>query len=312
MDANVEAAGRRVADGFYQVPLGTDAAYVDAIIDIVRREQVDLILPTSDEEAIALARDRTRIETAGARVAAGDFDTIMLFSNKAATYTRLAQAGFHVPMWRAARTKDEIASAIAEIMAVHDSCVVKPAIARGARGVSVIRSDLTGSSAAFGGRELHMDVETFMAAHLEAASRGLAIVMERLEAPVYDVDMLAWRGQPVRVVARRRVDSALPNEGHVIMQDAELEALGRKIITEFKLTWLFDCDVMIDRSGRPTILEINPRQSGSVSATITAGVPLMDDLVSLAKGESVPDVELPYGCIVVPIKALALSAARGG
>ncbi len=311
VDANADAIGRRVADAFYQVPLGTEPHYVDAVAEIVQREKVDLVLPTSDEEALALAQGRERIQQAGARVAAGEFDTLTLFSNKIATYERLARAGFELPAWHLCRDKAEIAAAARSLMASHRACVVKPAVARGGRGVSVIRSDVTGATTPFGGRELHMDLETFLATRLDdAAAQAPAIVMERLEAPVYDVDMLAWEGRPIRVVARRRVDSALPNEGHVIVNHVELERIGRKIAEAVTLTWLFDCDIMLNAAGRPCILEINPRPSGSVSASITAGVPLLDDLVSLAKGESVPAIDMPYGRVVVPIKALTQSAAR--
>ena len=310
VDGHDSAGGRRLADAFHKVPYGHAPDYVDAIVDVIRCESVTLVLPTSDEEALALSAARERIEAAGAVLACTDHETLKLFSDKAETYRRLGSMGFHVPDWRSGKGRDVIVAAVDDILARHGQCVVKPARARGGRGVLVIRNDIQGISSEFRGRELHMDRDTFMRAHLDkATAQGTVMVMERLLAPVFDIDMLAWKGSPVRVVPRRRVDSALPNEGHVIVQSDELTALGRRLIEAFRLTWLYDCDVMLDRSGRPCILEINPRPSGSVSASITAGVPLIDDMISLMHCQPVADLQIPYGRVIVPIKALAVAGS---
>ena len=72
------------------------------------------------------------------------------------------------------------------------------------------------------------------------------------------------------------------------------------------MSWLYDCDLMLDSKGRPCILEINPRQSGSVSVSVAAGIPLLDDLISLAKNERnlISDTEHVTGVKVVPYKSL--------
>ena len=61
---------------------------------------------------------------------------------------------------------------------------------------------------------------------------------------------------------------------------------------------------MMNQEGMPCILEINPRPSGSVSVSVMAGIPLIEDIISLAKDETIPDVSVPFGARVVPYKAL--------
>ena len=72
------------------------------------------------------------------------------------------------------------------------------------------------------------------------------------------------------------------------------------------MSWLYDCDLMLDSKGQPCILEINPRQSGSVSVSVAAGIPLLDDLISLAKNERslISDTKHATGVRVVPYKSL--------
>ncbi len=310
VDARADAGGRHFADAFAIVPLGTDARYVDAIGDLVTAHKVDLVLPTSDEEALALSRTRERIEALGCTVACADHAALAIFSDKVLAYRRMAELGLPAPDWRAAETLDELAEAVDELYRAHGELVVKPAVARGGRGVTVIRSDITGTQTIEGGREIHADHDSFLREHLAGYAGQLpALAMQRLVEPVHDLDMLAWKGRPVRVVPRRRVDSARPNEGHTIVGNPDLIDLGRRIIEGFDLSWLYDCDIMYDRDGRPGVLEVNPRQSGSVSATIAAGVPLLDDLVSLAKGEAVPEIDIPVGRVVVPFKGIGVSHA---
>ena len=48
--------------------------------------------------------------------------------------------------------------------------------------------------------------------------------------------------------------------------------LGCEIIKKFNLSWLYDCDFMFNTHGEPTIIEINPRQSGSIAVVLASEV----------------------------------------
>ncbi len=310
VDARADAVGRHFVDAFALVPRGDEAGYVEAVAEIAGRHGVDLILPTSDEEALAMAAGRQVLEGAGHRLACADVETLRTVANKAQAYARLEAIGVPSPVWRQADSLEALEAAIDAVMESSGEAVVKPAAGRGGRGVFVIRRDLSGAQPYHGGREIHLDRASFTREHLAGCAEHLpAVVMERLVEPVFDIDLLAWEGRPVRVVPRRRVDSALPNEGHTMVGNADLVALGTRLIEGLGLTWLYDCDVMYDQGGTPRVLEINPRPSGSIAATIAAGVPLLDDMISLAKGEAVADLEVPVGRVVIPFKSVGVSGA---
>jgi carbamoyl-phosphate synthase large subunit len=75
VDASSNAIGRHFSDTFEQVPFGNHKDYVHAILKILENNQVDLILPTSDEEAFALSRKKVLVEDSGAKLACSDYDT---------------------------------------------------------------------------------------------------------------------------------------------------------------------------------------------------------------------------------------------
>jgi carbamoyl-phosphate synthase large subunit len=55
------SAGNHWVDGFHIVPYGDDPAYLPRIIDIIRAENADLIIPSTDSEAYELSRVAGRL-----------------------------------------------------------------------------------------------------------------------------------------------------------------------------------------------------------------------------------------------------------
>ncbi|MBT3237429.1 MAG: ATP-grasp domain-containing protein [Rhodospirillaceae bacterium] len=305
VDAGDKAAAVNVADVFARVPFGSDPEYVDRVCDVIKREKVDLVVPCSDEEALTLSAARQQVENVGATLACTDADTLAIFADKMKTYNALGEAGIAVADWRYVETVDEFEAAFDELLNTHGEVAVRPAVSRGGRDVFVIRKDLTEIESYLGGFELHMNLETFRGDHVQSCLEKLPlIVAERLTTPAYDADILAWQGEAVHVVPRRRLDHTGNSLGYVVGPDPEIEDMGRRLAKLFNLTWLYDVDLMTNMAGRPCIVEINPRPSGSFSMPIAAGVPILDDLISLYKGEAVQPFPVPVNKRVVPYNGL--------
>ncbi|MHA1598166.1 MAG: ATP-grasp domain-containing protein [Alphaproteobacteria bacterium] len=305
VDAGDGAAAAHVADVFARVPFGTDDDYVDRICDVIEREKVDLVVPCSDEEALRLSAARQQVEDTGATLACTDSDTLAIFADKMKTYRALGDAGIAVADWRYVETPEEFEAAFGDLLDRHGEVAVRPAVSRGGRDVYVIRNDLTEIESYLGGYELHMNLKTFRDGHVQASLKKLPlIVAERLVTPAYDSDILAWQGRAVHVVPRRRLDHTGNSLGYVVGPHPEIEDMGRRLAELFNLSWLYDVDLMSDKAGRPRIVEINPRPSGSFSMPIAAGVPILDDLISLFKGEDVQPFPIPENKMVIPYNGL--------
>jgi len=305
VDARDTAVGRHFADAFHRVPMGDDPRYVARIGEIIRQEKVDLILPCSDEEALALADQRAAVETESCQLACAPAEMLRLMSDKNQCYTYLRKHGVATPDWACAHSRSALEAAVAEF-AERGEFALKPMRSRGNRDIYVIRRDEGEVEKSLSGRELHMGLDTFRRQYLPALAERLPfMVMERLLPPAYDVDVLSWQGVPLRIVPRRRLNTeGVPFLGNVIVGSAELVELGQRIAGIVGLSWLYDFDIMTSRSGTPAVLELNPRPSGSFAASVAAGIPLLDDLVSLAKGEALPATMLPEEKLILPYTAL--------
>ena len=309
VDQNDQALGRYFCDVFYTVPHGSDDGYNKDIEKIAISNNVDLVIPTSDEEAASLSNANVFFDNNKCTLACVDKDTLAILADKKLTFEYLKKHGVHTPKTLIAQNYDELASATDSLFDQLGEFVVKPANARGGRGVYVVSSKYTEVKSFDDRREVHSDIRSFnnILKHNLKDDFPL-IVMQRLLEPVIDIDLLGWNGEEVKVVPRRRVNSAVPNDGHIFVSDKNLVELGEKLINIFNLSWLYDCDVMFDSQGNPCVLELNPRQSGSVSVSVAAGVPLLDDLISLAKGEreQINEARVPEGIKVLPYKSLGL------
>lgn len=308
VDASVEGVGRYFADYFAAVPNGDEAGYVDAIVEIVKQQKINFVLPWSDEEALALAEHRHRIEELGATLTCTDFEMLKTMNDKAASFKLLDEAGIRIPDWTLANTKEELEREITRLHDAQGEFVVKPLVARGNRGTIVVRADVQGASNFRGSRELHMDMSSFMASYFTATADEIPImVMERLEAPAYDIDVLAKGGRMLRAMPRERLNPAgVPFTGGILRPREDLLSLAERITETLKLNWLYDYDIMTSREGEPVVIELNPRPSGSIAAAILAGVPFYDDMFAMALGEELEDIEPVQDIAVVPFTECAL------
>lgn len=305
VDAGEGGAARHIADVFAKVPPGNDPKYAERICDIIEREKVDLVVPCSDEEALALGHARQKVEAAGATLACTKSETLAVFSDKMKTYKALDDAGIAVADWRYVETIEAFEEAFLELLDRHGEVAVRPAVSRGGRDVFVIRRDLGEVESYLGGYELHMNLETFRDGHLQRCLEKLPLIIaERLVTPAYDADILAWQGAAVHVVPRRRLDHTGNSLGYVISDHPEIIDIGKRLAELFNLSWLYDVDLMCDKAGKPRIVEINPRPSGSFSMPIAAGVPILDDMISIFKGESVKPFPIPNNKKVIPYNGL--------
>ncbi len=311
VDTSESAVARHICDAFEKVPNGADSSYAEHMHQICKKHGIDLIFPCSDAEALALARYRKAFDDEGIVVACNDYETLLTISDKAKTYRKLEDMGFGTPLWCQTFSHKKIREQISELTSRKKSAVVKLPDARGSRGIFVLDDKVEGETFYNNTREIHANPTFFLNDILPTLNpEDGYIVMERLLEPVCDLDVLAWHGEVVHSVSRRRLDSASPNNGHVVEQNVEVMKLAKNIVQKMDLSWIFDVDYMFASDGSPVILEINPRASGSVAVPIAAGVPLFDDMLSLVFGENIEEIKYPEQMVVYPVKSLRKRSLR--
>lgn len=302
IDNDPNATGQYFCNFFYESPLGNSKNYIKFISEICKKHSVDFIIPTSDEEAVALSNAAHNLMPT--RVLAVNKETVNIFASKADTFRALEKHKLPHPKWQIANNIDEALNSIYEFISTLGSVVVKPSSSRGSRNVYQY-----GLNKSMKDEDIKKILEVAKIELEEAGKIFPLIAMEQLYGPVHDIDMLAFKGEPIGVFPRRRVNSDKPNEGHILLNNQKFIDLGCEIIKKFNLSWLYDCDFMFNTHGEPIIIEINPRQSGSIAVVLASGYKLMDALIDLAiNNETKLNTKIPKKEIkIIPYKNLFIA-----
>lgn len=121
----------QVADEAFKLPRCTTPDYIPALLDICRREQVQLLVPTIDTELLVLAEHRDEFAAVGTYVAVSAPRFVAMARDKAETMRFLSQAGVSVPQ---TRSLGEFRRAPAEL---HAPLIAKPT--EGSSSVGLVR-----------------------------------------------------------------------------------------------------------------------------------------------------------------------------
>ena len=281
--------------------MGKDTNYILKIINLTKKEKINLVLPTSDEEALVLAKNKKLFNKNNIHLACINYKELRILNNKQKTYTVLKEKGFNVAEWHNLASFEDFREKVEYYDKVYKKFVVKPKEGRGSRNIYIVSNENKKNK--YLGLNYLSKKELF-----DKIGKNIKfsefIIMQKLNDPVVDIDLLGWKGKPLSVIPRQRINPVLPNMGHKILDDKKLLILGQKLIKSFNLSWLYDCDLMFNNKKEPVVIEINPRQSGSISVSIAAGYEIFKNLLKLhSKGKIIKEKKI-HSITIIPYKSL--------
>ena len=268
VDADAGAAGIRLADDGTTVPLADDDEWPAAMADVVDRFDVDVVVPTVDEELAELPALRSEL-SAETPILAPRQPVVDAALDKYEMHERLAEAGHDVPATWLATEADRVDESAFPL-------VVKPRRGRGSRGVS------------------RVDDRAALEAYLDRSARPREILMIQtyLDGPEYTTSAVGTRdGRLLAVVPKE----AIEKDGSTVLGATRREPgvadSCRAIFETLDPAGPVNVQQVMDADGVPHTIEINPRFSSTSCLTVAAGVDEFDLLVRDALGESVAPVE---------------------
>jgi carbamoyl-phosphate synthase large subunit len=258
-DATPSSAGFAFADRSYVVPFGADDRFVDALREIVKREQPDYIVPLVDEE-IPKVHAYVRDEAPEVRVIAPSAAFCDLVLDKWTMAQALSARGLSV-----ART--HLAS---DAAAAAYPAIVKPRQGRGSRGLAFL------------------DGPGDLARYLATASRSADhyVVQDRLQGPEFTTSVVVGLDNTLlAVVPKEAVDKRGITQVGITRVVPEIDELCRAITHEMKPCGPFNVQLILGPDRVPRVIEINPRYSTTMALTLAAGVNEVDTVLRHARGE---------------------------
>jgi len=276
-------------DAFYVVPHGDDPAYAESLLELVRKESPDVMLPWSDDEAEAMSKLRGELESFGCKALVSSPDCLARIANKRVTYEHLSAAGLAAPDYTAVTDLTGLLRSISAYQYPSKTVVVKPARGRGGRGLRILLgADNPPNWLGSGQREVRLSKDDINESSLKALFEfgPELLVMPCLGAPAFDADVVTVGRDPAVVVRRRHNPTGIPFLGNTVAASHELIDYCRSVTQALELESVHDIDLMTGADGHPVVLEVNPRPSGSLAASMAADFPVLDWAVDRALGNN--------------------------
>jgi carbamoyl-phosphate synthase large subunit len=299
-DANELGAGAELVDDFFVVPMAGEPEFVDQIMTICEENNVDAVIPASDEEVLRLSSEKEKFEKIGTKLVANDQTVVDKAGDKGKFLQFLSDKNLPCAEFRLPSTITEFRSAVHELGYPEHPVVMKPRLARGNRGMRIIQSDINKGDLLLNKKSGHpyatLDdiVEALNSPELDSFPEIVA--MEFLPGEEYSVDILAENGTPVITVPKKRVETApgLSVIGEVDLNETIIEQV-KNISNEFGFDYNINIQLRESRNGHFYPYEINPRIAASIDAARRAGANLLYFGIKLALEENVPDVDITDG-----------------
>ena len=261
-DMNRLSAGLYLADAGFPVPGIADPGYVPAVLDLCRREGVDVLFPILDEELPLFAGAEPEFRRAGVRVITCPPDVVARAGDKYQTYQFCRRHGILVP-------PTYLPGELAAAEPLTFPLIVKPRRGRGTRDVFPVRD--------------RRELDFFSAYVPDALVQGLVRGRE------YTLDILTdFGGEVLSVVPKARLETkaGMQVKGRTV-KDGRLIEYGRDVARRFGLAPRGNVQCIVADDGI-YLIEVNPKFPASLPFTVAAGVnaPLL--LVRMHLGEEVP------------------------
>jgi carbamoyl-phosphate synthase large subunit len=97
LDGEVLAAGFYSSKKSYLIPYANSPEYINALLEICKKENINLLFPGLDAELMPLSLSREAFAAIGTTVIVSRPEVIEISDNKLETYNKLTEAGVNVP-----------------------------------------------------------------------------------------------------------------------------------------------------------------------------------------------------------------------
>lgn len=298
IDMHYDSTLESLFDAIYEVPKVSNEYYVDQILDICAKENVDVVLPFMSAELIPLLNRMSDFDKAGVKVAVGDRHSIEITTNKYRFYTFLKEQGLKVPKFALVRRAADLKRACESVGYPECPVCVKATELSGSRGIRIIDSKKSRFDILFGEKpnSFFITFDELQKTLNEREEMPEMMAMEYLPGEEGSVDLIADHGKIVYMAYREsNVNLASIPQEATLSYNEECYQIACNVIESLNLTGSADLDFKYDKDGHPVLMEINPRIAATMQIFKEGGLNLPYLRIKQLLGEELPKIDVQYG-----------------
>lgn len=299
VDMTADPSAKHMVDAFYRVPAATAPEYIDIILEICKKEKVDVYFPNISAEVSAVSARKEEFDALGVKLSVSNMESVAISNNKLKTYEALEKASIPVPRYYGVHTVEDFVEGMKYMGYPEKPVCIKIVDGSGSRGVRII--DSTKSRYDIFVKEkpnsFYISYDD-MLSMLQSAPAPLheMMLVECMHGPEFTVDLLAEKGKALYIVGRNNVDSLMSIAQASVLQYDELAyKVSEQVIDLLKMDGNVGFDFMRNDKEEAVLMDINPRITATISIMAAGGVNLPYLRVKQLLGEELPECEPQFG-----------------
>ncbi|MGE3317634.1 MAG: ATP-grasp domain-containing protein [Planctomycetaceae bacterium] len=268
----------------YPMPWKQPDAFVDRLLEVVRAESVDLVIPVTDDTIFPLSAHRREFP-ATCRLAFPDALALEVTTNKQKTLELAMDLGVPTPRTAVVETVTE---ALAAVDKFQWPVVLKPLVSRLFREHDTIERFTVG----------YAENSDSLARQMAAFEGHTPVLLqEYVSGTGYGVELLLQEGRVVAAFQHRRLRE-IPVSGGAssfresVPLDPELFEYAARMMTSLNWNGLAMVEFKEGADGFK-LMEINGRPWGSLPLAVASGVDFPGMLADITLGEQLPSLDGP-------------------
>ncbi|KPJ93754.1 MAG: hypothetical protein AMJ53_06635 [Gammaproteobacteria bacterium SG8_11] len=270
-DANpISVSFFSVADEYVVIPYADDPHFAEKMLEICQNKKVDILIPAVDEELVKLAKVKDLFISQGVFLLLSEPETLEKCFDKWEFYLEMKSLGVPVPA--TFQNKEDLTNDF--------PLILKPRRGRGSSGIFILD-----------------DVNDLDYAIKKSKNY---ILQEYIEGTEYTVDTLSdLQGRFIYGSPRIRLktDSGISVTGKTKHDPIAIQWI-EKILNQLKIIGPANVQYIKSR-GKIYFLEINPRLAGGGALAQGAGIPYMQDIINLVRGDNIPVRQAKEGVVML-------------
>lgn len=265
VDTGELAPAKHFVDSFYKVPKWDDKEYVNTLLNICKKENVDMLIPLYEKEFILLCENREKFNKIGTILILSDKKLIEIFNDKWESYRFFIENNIDTPMtYKKQGVKD-----------FNFPLIIKPINGAGSQNVFKVDNK----------KELNFFID-----YIENP-----IIQEYIKGTEYTIDVLCdLKGNVISIVPRERIEvrAGEVSKGRTVKNKDIIEKTLKlcnklKIDENTKPIGPLTIQCIVDLDNNIKFIEVNTRFGGGVPLTFEAGVPYAKYLGKMVEGYNV-------------------------
>ena len=288
-------------DDFFLVPQATDDNYVDSLIEICKKEHVDVILPFMSSELIPIIDRMQEFNELGVKVSVSNKKSVEIANNKYKFYSFIRECGISVPKFVHIKDAKDLRGACFECGYPQNGVCVKATELSGSRGIRIILPNISRYDILFNEKpnSYLTTLEELESILYEKEIIPDMMAMEYLPGLEGSVDLLANNGEVIYMAYREsNVNLHSIPQMATLKYNEEAYDISRKVIKALNFTGNADLDFKNDKDGHPILMELNPRIAATMKIFKMGGLNLPYLRIKQLIGEDLPEINVNYGIVM--------------